>query len=298
MAGNVLERNIIYFHGDAKAYSMRNVAWDHNRVDANLLYHFGQPLKTGITKTGKDLSANLLPNGSFEDGKPNALPTGWTWNVHIPKAQAGSVTDQHVDGERALRIVGIKDGNKHPQINSPLVEMKPGAAYRLTAKVRGDTPGTTAALIGQWYEAKVGYWAREQAITFDDATVNRWHDVELVFTTPAPGESAYKPQMKQMRVRVDFRSDAGTLWVDDVKPVEVERLDEWQSWQAAGNDRQSQIADPLFVAPDHDDFRLRPESPAFKLGFKPIPVEQIGPYASPNRASWPIVQADGAREHR
>ncbi len=49
-------------------------------------------------------------------------------------------------------------------------------------------------------------------------------------------------------------------------------------WQAAGEDRHSIVADPLFVDPDKDDYRLRPESPALKLGFKPIPVEKIGPY--------------------
>ena len=34
--------------------------------------------------------------------------------------------------------------------------------------------------------------------------------------------------------------------------------------------------DPLFVDREQGDFRLRPESPAFKLGFKPIPIERIG----------------------
>jgi hypothetical protein len=35
-------------------------------------------------------------------------------------------------------------------------------------------------------------------------------------------------------------------------------------------------ADPGFVAPDKLDFRLKPDSPAWKIGFKPIPLEQIG----------------------
>ena len=73
--------------------------------------------------------------------------------------------------------------------------------------------------------------------------------------------------------------------------------DRWPKWwQAQGQDRHSLVADPLFVDADKDDYRLRPESPALKLGFKPIPVEKIGPYADPLRASWPIVEAEGARE--
>jgi hypothetical protein len=35
---------------------------------------------------------------------------------------------------------------------------------------------------------------------------------------------------------------------------------------------------------------LKPESPAFKLGFQPIPVAKIGPYADSGRASWPVVE--------
>lgn len=46
--------------------------------------------------------------------------------------------------------------------------------------------------------------------------------------------------------------------------------------------------DPCFIDAAARDFRLRPESPAWKLGFERIPVESIGPYASDERASWPI----------
>ena len=53
---------------------------------------------------------------------------------------------------------------------------------------------------------------------------------------------------------------------------------------------------PGFVNRAAKDFRLKPDSPAFKLGFQPIPVGKIGPYASELRASWPIVEAEGARE--
>jgi hypothetical protein len=71
---------------------------------------------------------------------------------------------------------------------------------------------------------------------------------------------------------------------------------QWEEWHKQGSDQHSVIADPLFVAPDKDDYRLKPESPALKFGFQPIPVEKIGPYAHSLRASWPIVEAPGARE--
>ncbi len=61
----------------------------------------------------------------------------------------------------------------------------------------------------------------------------------------------------------------------------------WEKWQATGADATSITADPLFVDRANHDYRLRPDSPALALGFQPIPIDEIGPYESPDRASWP-----------
>jgi len=50
-----------------------------------------------------------------------------------------------------------------------------------------------------------------------------------------------------------------------------------EQWRARGHDQHSLIADPLFVAPEKNDFRLKPNSPAFKLGFRPIDLTGVGP---------------------
>ena len=49
-----------------------------------------------------------------------------------------------------------------------------------------------------------------------------------------------------------------------------------EQWKKMGFDTNSLIADPMFVDPEHDDYRLSPESPAFTLGFQPIDVTKIG----------------------
>jgi len=45
---------------------------------------------------------------------------------------------------------------------------------------------------------------------------------------------------------------------------------------------------PLFVDAKKQDFNMKPESPAWKLGFKPIPFDKIGLYKDPLRVSWPV----------
>lgn len=49
-------------------------------------------------------------------------------------------------------------------------------------------------------------------------------------------------------------------------------------WQKLGFDTHSLVAEPRFVDAENDDYRLRPDSPAWKLGFKRIPLEKIGLY--------------------
>jgi hypothetical protein len=73
--------------------------------------------------------------------------------------------------------------------------------------------------------------------------------------------------------------------------------DEWVSWQSHGLDQRSLVADPLFVDPAQDNYALQPESPAWELGFQALPMDRMGPYESPQRASWPIVEHAGAREN-
>jgi len=52
-------------------------------------------------------------------------------------------------------------------------------------------------------------------------------------------------------------------------------------WQATGQDKDSLIADPLFMDPEHGDFRLRPDSPAARIGFQPWDLSVVGPRPFP-----------------
>jgi hypothetical protein len=54
-------------------------------------------------------------------------------------------------------------------------------------------------------------------------------------------------------------------------------------WRENGLDTESLIADPLFADPENGDFSLPPDSPAMRVGFRPLDASRAGPL--PGRGS-------------
>jgi len=299
MSGNEFHKNIIYYRNpEAKLFSFNNVPFDRYQSDDNLVWHAGLPLLTGQTRVGKAISENLVSNPSFAAGQAGSLPKDWSWQMRPKEATAAVVEQDAAQGERALMITGGtgREPNGrvfYPEVVSTEFAARPGHTYRLAAKMKAEKPGAKASLMLQSYMANAYFWANWP----NEVKVGAgWTDCEFLFKIPSPGERGYHERMKTFRVRIDFAEKSGKLWIDRVSLHEVEMMDQWAAWQAMGFDRHSLVADPRFVDPDKDDYRLKPDSPALKLGFRPIPVERIGPYRHELRASWPIVEAQGARE--
>jgi len=60
----------------------------------------------------------------------------------------------------------------------------------------------------------------------------------------------------------------------------------FSDWQAVGQDKNSLIADPLFMDPERGDFRLKPDSPAAKIGFEPWDMSAVGPVKHSDNAPY------------
>jgi parallel beta-helix repeat protein len=59
----------------------------------------------------------------------------------------------------------------------------------------------------------------------------------------------------------------------------------WDEWRKAGMDEHSQVRDPGFVDPEHNDFHLKPGAEKELLGFKPFDVSTAGPRPRPKEES-------------
>ncbi|MFN0195370.1 MAG: hypothetical protein ACKVT0_01385 [Planctomycetaceae bacterium] len=71
--------------------------------------------------------------------------------------------------------------------------------------------------------------------------------------------------------------DRNVYFLAGDKPPSIRGIGTLDDWRKLGFDQHSLVADPLFVDVKNGDYRLRPSSPAYTLGFQPIPVEKIGP---------------------
>jgi parallel beta-helix repeat protein len=77
------------------------------------------------------------------------------------------------------------------------------------------------------------------------------------------GEAKAPRALAQSDYNLIFNTPGAQAYLDDRRRV--------------GAEMSSVIADPLLVDPENDDFRLQPESPAFRLGFQAIDFSRIGP---------------------
>ena len=78
----------------------------------------------------------------------------------------------------------------------------------------------------------------------------------------------------------------GNVYWSTVGPPKFANMD-FQTWQKKGNDVGSIVADPRFVDASHDDFRLKTDSPAVALGFKPIDLSKTGLYGDKDWVGLP-----------
>jgi len=299
MSRNRLVRNILAYRGEQSAlYAFRNLPLDQTVFDNNTVWHHGLPLTLGlqaILKVEVDARApELLANGGFEDGKAGEMPTAWTWMMRPDERSKAFVSEETTHtGKRSMRVESstAKDAAGNPQFTFVRTEefaAKPGQAYQATVWAKADRPGLTLGIVPQSYKAGKHHWAAERVYQL----TQDWAPYTLDFYIPGPKDAGYLPTLDNLWIRLDFRQPEGVCWVDDVSLKEgrnpLQTKSEWQLWQEQGQDVHSVVADPMFVAPDKGDYRLKPASPALKLGFKPIPVDKIGCYQSKERATWPV----------
>ncbi len=310
MTGNKIEKNIFYYPEQPQSMyaTITNVNLQYNTFDYNLVWAGGEPIHTGrrsFHNIGKELTS-LIPNAKFtgadkETLKKNDNQTaakGWYWfHKTIPEMESNIFIDQN--GNSGIRYKAVFNDKqkyiKNATIRSEPFTLTPGKDYVFSFKMKTENNDGSPLLVRIVCENK-GLW-----LVFGDNNFrpqpNRLEEFKLSFHAPAPGEKDYDERIDKVTVQFQYMSKTGYVELSSLALHEAKMLEEWEAWQTDGADRHSVVADPMFLDPKNGDFRLKQESPAFKLGFQKIPFDKIGPYQDNARITWPIREAEGVREH-
>lgn len=319
MHDNQVNHNIFYYpeQPNSRYVSENGINLESNKIDYNVVWNGGTvPVITkkqayrapqaDVTSAVENVDFSTPATDEQLKKDPNqTCADGWFWyHKTFPDMQAKII--ERADGTHALQLPGLfnpeKQYIKYTCIRSKPFKLEPGKTYRLTFKMRNQD--ATGNLSARFVAEGNGLWKPFGAMGFlkrpdmsDVCTTLEPYECQTGFRLPGPGEPDYDSRVDKLTLQFEFNSKQGWAEISDLKIEEVEKASEWEAWQMAGADVHSVVADPLFVDGAHGDFRLKADSPALKLGFKPIPLDKIGPYESDSRATWPIQEVEGAREH-
>lgn len=147
-----------------------------------------------VTGTHND-SAELLQNGSFEEGGPRSMP-GWKM-VGKPRVDR---TSQYSAGGRTGCLVTAKDF-----LFSRPVPVEPGRCYRLSIREKADSKSATLVMQLNWKDEHNNDVGTPGRLRVRARPARRWEHPSLTVRAPAEAKN----------VVVQAKASDGNIWIDD-----------------------------------------------------------------------------------
>jgi hypothetical protein len=269
----------------------------HNLITDNYIHHGGLVAHSSHAVWIGQSHDNLVAHNHIHDFYYIAVSAGWSWSYTQPWARGNVIEYNHIhdigkgwlSDMGAIYTLGVQPGTTirynllhdiqcadyggagiYFDMSSAEILAEKNLVYNTSTGglhqnygknnivrnnifINGDRSqietGVTKAEVpgpNQYtFERNIVCWARNKNFLQE-----RWHDTAVVL-------------------------NKNLYWREGVEPTFGPLS--WAKWQALGLDKDSLIADPLFVDPARHDYRLKPDSPAFKLGFEAFDLSQVGP---------------------
>jgi hypothetical protein len=275
-----------------------------NEISGCHIHDGGKMFASGIGIWIGQSPSNRILHNLIHDFYYTGISIGWTWGYGPALATNNTVTLNHVhhigvksdgDGPILSDMGGIYTLGKQPGTTvrnnlwhdiagiryggwgiyfdegSSGIVAESNVVYRTTHggfhQHYGETNVFRNNILAFGRDQQIQRSRPEPHVSFSFVTNIVYFDSGTLLTGNWDGDENYK---MDWNLYFDARPDA--------KPDQV-RVGPctWEKWQERGHDQHSLVADPLFLAPRENDFRLQPSSPAFKLGFQSIDLSHVGP---------------------
>ena len=231
-----------------------------NKVTDNHIHHIGKGLISDMggvytigVSPGTEVCRNLIHD-------IDARVYGG-WGLYNDEGSSGILLEDNVVYNTKFSCYHLHFGRNNVVRNNVFAG---GKVEQLTRSAREDH-------LSFCFYNNIVYW------TEGDLHTGNWNDTE-----PYAFFRVRKDWREPVKIKQTQLSDWNVYYRPGVTPETVNFAclpdgGNWRDWQAQGQDVNSVWADPLFVDAANHDYRLRPDSPALKLGFRPIDLSSVGP---------------------
>jgi hypothetical protein len=269
-------------------------AW-HNWIDNNWIHDGGKIFRSGVGAWIGRSSYNTLSHNEISDIEYSGVSVGWSWG-YAPSSANHNIIEynhiHHIDKGLLSDMGGI-----YTLGIAPGTILRNNLIHDISSFLYGGwgiypDEGSTDLLIENnvVYNCKTGsfhqHYGKENRVinnifafanegqiirTREEEHISFFFERNIVyFNNGRLFGSNWK--------NGNFRFYDNCYWDASNPKIEFYGGVSFEDWRAKGQDLRSIIADPMFVDAEHNDFRLKPESPAIALGFRPIDAAQAGLY--------------------
>ena len=285
-----------------------------NEISDNLIHHYGEVFASAVGILLTHTDGNAVTHNHIHHGYYSGISAGWVWGYRQSVSRDNRIEFNHVHdiGQSMLSdMAGIytlgvspgttirnniihdveanhycgcgiylDEGSSHLLVENNWVYDTMSAplnihyAKEVTVRNNVFALGRQEQLARGWHEPHTTMYFEGNIVFGKEKKLflGNWKDVTYPFHI--------NPNIKTGPVQMTstFDCDWNLYYCPTLKRGEVQFAGgTWEAWQKRGKDVHSQYADPLFMNIEQGDFRLKPESPAWALGFREIDMSTVGP---------------------
>lgn len=268
-------------------------------LDNNYLHDYGEVYAGAVGLCVFQSSDNQITHNEIHDGYYTGISVGWNWGTGETQAVHNLIEHNHVHHVVKGRL---SDGGAIYMLGT-----SPGTVIR--NNLFHDVFAYESPLIawGIYLDAHSNLITVENNLAYNTSSGSLMmhnggfgHVIRNNVFTRAANQLVWRAKPVQPPSPVFQRNicvvTQGDLFLHDAEPDTTPDQDHnlyWRTdgnellfmqdtfadWQARGMDTHSLVADPQFVDPAHDNYTLKPTSPAItKLGFQPFDTSVCGLY--------------------
>lgn len=296
--------------GTEKDHTLLRTSYNH--VTDNSLHHYGEVFPSAVGMLLMHTSDNIIAHNEIHHGWYTGISLGWVWGYRRSISNHNVIEYNHIHdiGQTGLLsdmggiyTLGVApgtiirnnvihdinanhyggwgmyhdEGSTHLLVENNIVYNTKFAPFNIHFSKEVTVRNNIFALgkleqlsrtriephKSVFFENNIIYWKEGELLS------KKWQDQPYKFYSSALRE----PEEITGTFDIDYN-----LYYNPALSLEKVSFNgqSWSDWQKRGKDNHSIYSDPLFVNAAAFDFRLRPESPAFKLGFRPIDASKVG----------------------